>query len=256
MIAHLSEKLDAFPGEPNRTRCFAHILNLVAKCVMKQFDAPKKKKTTRNGGEGEGPDEEDVEIGLLSEVESEIDGDNGEEGLDGGDDDSEEVPDGREGMNAAEVRVLEESVKPVRHVLTKVSHHLIIDDNLVTLLKLRKAAYAIKNSSTLILPEWFAVLEHMEQEAVEQGNKPLSRWMMPRDVAIHWNSTYEMLSFAYTYRQAYNELTDNRGMKLRKYEVLDPEWEIVNQLAKVLKVSSPSVTIFFLFFSLLTSLDL
>ena len=99
------------------------------------------------------------------------------------------------------------------------------------------------------------VLEYMEQEAVEQGNKPLSRRMMPWDVAICWNSTYEMLSFAYTYRQAYNELTDNWVMKLRKYEVLDLEWEIVNQLAKVLKVSSPSVTIFFLF-SWLTSLDL
>ncbi len=36
--------LQAFPGAANRTRCFAHILNLVAKCIMKQFDAPKKKK--------------------------------------------------------------------------------------------------------------------------------------------------------------------------------------------------------------------
>lgn len=107
----------------------------------------------------------------------------------------------------------------------------------MTLLKLRKAAYAIKNSSTLILPEWFAVLERMAQDAVEQDKMPLARRMMPRDVAIRWNSTYEMLSFAYTYRQAYNELTDNREMKMRKYEVLDPEWEIVNQLAQVLKVS-------------------
>jgi hypothetical protein len=126
----------------------------------------------------------------------------------------------------------------------------------VTLLKLRKAAYAIKNSSTLILPEWFVILERMAKDAVEQNKTPLSCRMMPRDVAIRWNSTYKMLSFAYTYRQAYNELTDNQGMKLRKYEVLDKEWEIVNQLANVLKVSSLSVTIIFLFFSLSTSLDL
>jgi len=45
-------------------------------------------------------------------------------------------------------------------------------------------------------------------------------------------------------------------MKVRKYEVLDMEWEIVNQLAKVLKVSSLSVTILFCFFSLSLSLDL
>ena len=106
----------------------------------------------------------------------------------------------------------------------------------MTLLKLRKAVYAIKNSSTLILPEWFAVLERMAQEAVEQGNKLLSSRMMPRDIAIRWNTTYDMLTFAYTYRQAYNELTDNQGMKMRKYEVLDSEWEIVKQLANVLKV--------------------
>jgi hypothetical protein len=132
MIAHLAEKLNAFPGKPNRTRCFAHILNLVAKCVMKQFDTPKKKKKATNG--------EDVEMALdglddLS-VESNGDGNDGEEPeeeLDGKDDDGEEVPDGREGMSAAEIQVLDESVKPVRHVLTKVSHHPIIDDKLITL---------------------------------------------------------------------------------------------------------------------------
>jgi hypothetical protein len=60
MIVHLSEILDSFPGEANCTRCFAHILNLVAKCVMKQFDAPKKKKNADNGGEEEDPVEEDT----------------------------------------------------------------------------------------------------------------------------------------------------------------------------------------------------
>ena len=45
MINHLSEILTDFPGSPNRTRCFAHILNLVAKCIMKQFDTPKGKAT-------------------------------------------------------------------------------------------------------------------------------------------------------------------------------------------------------------------
>lgn len=60
--------------------------------------------------------------------------------------------------------------------------------------------------------------------------------MIPRDVEIRWNYTYEMLSFAYVYREPYNELTSNRDMKMRSYELEDNEWEIVNQLAKVLKV--------------------
>jgi hypothetical protein len=44
MIDHLVTLLEAFPGLANRTRCFTHILNLVTKCIMKQFDAPKKQK--------------------------------------------------------------------------------------------------------------------------------------------------------------------------------------------------------------------
>ncbi len=66
--------------------------------------------------------------------------------------------------------------------------------------------------------------------------------MMPRDVATRWNYTYEMLNFAYNYRDAYNELTGNRDMKMQKYEIEDSDWEIVKQLADVLKVSTQSST--------------
>jgi hypothetical protein len=62
--------------------------------------------------------------------------------------------------------------------------------------------------------------------------------MMPRDVATRWNYTYKMLSFAYTYRVAYNTLTDNRDMRLRKYTLEDSEWQLVDQLASMLKVRS------------------
>ena len=78
----------------------------------------------------------------------------------------------------------------------------------------------------------------MAAASKSKNRKPLSKRMMPRDVATRWNYTYEMLSFAYTYRDAYNELTSNRDMKMRKYEIEDQEWEIVKQLADVLKVSS------------------
>ena len=77
----------------------------------------------------------------------------------------------------------------------------------------------------------------MAQASKERGKKPLPSRMMPRDVTTRWNFTYEMLSFAYTYRAAYNEITANREMGMRKYELLDTEWEIVDQLASVLKVS-------------------
>jgi hypothetical protein len=103
-------------------------------------------------------------------------------------------------------------------------------------IQLRKASHAIKNSTTIILPEWWAILDRMATACTSKAQKPLSKRMMPRDVATRWNYTFEMLSFAYTYRDAYNELTGNRDMKMRKYEIEDVEWEIVKQLADVLKV--------------------
>jgi hypothetical protein len=78
----------------------------------------------------------------------------------------------------------------------------------------------------------------MATASISEAQKPLSKRMMPRDVTTRWNYTYEMLTFAYTYRNAFNELTSNRDMKMRKYELEDSEWEIVNQLAGVLKVRS------------------
>ena len=43
MIAKLVNLLDDFPGPANQTRCFTHILNLVVKSVIRQFDLPKSK---------------------------------------------------------------------------------------------------------------------------------------------------------------------------------------------------------------------
>jgi len=106
------------------------------------------------------------------------------------------------------------------------------------LIQLRKASHAIKNSTTIVLPEWWAILNRMVTASKLKNDKPLSKRMLPRDVAARWNYTYEMLHFAYTYQDAYNELTSNREMKMRKYEIEDQEWEIVKQLADVLKVCS------------------
>ncbi|TDL13591.1 hypothetical protein BD410DRAFT_698087, partial [Rickenella mellea] len=41
MVSVLADTITAFPGSANRTRCFAHILNLVAKSIIKLFDVPK-----------------------------------------------------------------------------------------------------------------------------------------------------------------------------------------------------------------------
>ena len=38
----LADLIDDFLGEPNHSRCFLHVINLVAKTIIKLFDAPKK----------------------------------------------------------------------------------------------------------------------------------------------------------------------------------------------------------------------
>jgi hypothetical protein len=61
--------------------------------------------------------------------------------------------------------------------------------------------------------------------------------MMPRDVATRWNSTYDMLQFALAYQEALDTITSDKEMKLCRYEMDEEEWEIVEQLGEVLKVS-------------------
>ena len=41
MIAELADLLDEFPGAANQICCFLHVINLVVKSIIKQFDLPK-----------------------------------------------------------------------------------------------------------------------------------------------------------------------------------------------------------------------
>ena len=38
MVKHLSTLVENFPGAANQTQCFNHILNLVAKSILHQFE--------------------------------------------------------------------------------------------------------------------------------------------------------------------------------------------------------------------------
>ena len=111
MIDHLATLLEAFPGSANRTHCFTHILNLVAKCIMKQFDSPKKQ-----NGDNDDVDEEDatdLQV-ALDELENELEDDGVNEDADKWEYDM------RMEMTEDEIEELEKNVQPVRRVLTKV----------------------------------------------------------------------------------------------------------------------------------------
>jgi hypothetical protein len=48
MIETLTNLISKFPGAANRVRCMAHIVNLVSKIILRQFDASKKTKRPMN----------------------------------------------------------------------------------------------------------------------------------------------------------------------------------------------------------------
>jgi hypothetical protein len=125
MIEHLAVLIDSFPGAANQTRCFAHILNLVAKSVLRQFEAPKGKDSKK------AVDDAAKELAVIfDEMDDDVDKSEDSEGGDDVDDDDDDVVDDdedglldeRDEMSENELSSLEDSVKPIRLVLTKVSN--------------------------------------------------------------------------------------------------------------------------------------
>jgi len=94
----------------------------------------------------------------------------------------------------------------------------------------------IKNLTTIVLPEWFSILEQHAETSRAAKKKPLSVRMIPHDVSTRWNSTFDMLEFALLYWELLDNLTGIRKMKLRPCELSEQEWMIAEQLASVLKV--------------------
>ena len=131
MIRSLAGILSDFPGAANRARCTAHIVNLVTKIILRQFDARKKavKKTPENVNDEplEGPElvdeDDDEELTSLAE-----DLDREEQEMASGDEDdgfdmSEIVAVDVEEIEAAlkeEILEVAKKVKPIQRVLFKV----------------------------------------------------------------------------------------------------------------------------------------
>jgi TATA-binding protein-associated factor Taf7 len=132
MIQELANLIDDFPGPANQTRCFLHILNLVVKSILQQFDLPKAKKKSDgdDGDEGDetAQDQETEELLRLAgeiDLEEEITAGAGSETDATGDDNVKGWVDEHEEMTREELNELEESLKPVRLLLTKVSRKLL-----------------------------------------------------------------------------------------------------------------------------------
>ena len=117
MIEELELLLDNFPGAANRARCFTHILNLVVKSIMRLFDVPKDKK--------DGLVDEEL-LNLAGEIEAEEDATIHENLADGdvadgsSNDNVEGWVDERIMMSRERLEELEDAIRPVRFLLTKV----------------------------------------------------------------------------------------------------------------------------------------
>ena len=114
MIDRLAELVVAFPGAANRMRCFTHILNLVVKVILHQFDVPKS--NAHNNASLK------ALLELAGDIETEeaamderADDDDDDEGVD------EWVDDPRIGMSQEDEDELDLTVQQVRLVLVKVS---------------------------------------------------------------------------------------------------------------------------------------
>lgn len=66
---------------------------------------------------------------------------------------------------------------------------------------------------------------------------------IPWDVATQWNSTFDMLNYTLKYWQVVNQVTQQRDLGLHKYEMLDEEWQVVDQLCSILEVGSVTMTL-------------
>jgi hypothetical protein len=120
MIEELAIQLNDFPGSVSRVRCFAHILNLVVKSIMRQFNVPDKKGDVTDNATRElhklAGDIEHKEVLSQSGVgQQDGDGDVGSR------DNVEGWVDERDEMDPDELTALDNAVQPVRFLLAKVS---------------------------------------------------------------------------------------------------------------------------------------
>ena len=116
LVEELADLLDGFPGEANRTRCFLHIINLVVKTVIRQFDIPTAK-----------TNENEALNGLNDELKQLSEGQDLEEMVTRTEDDTEMEDDEDEGwvdglaeLPADERGAVENAIVPVRLLLAKV----------------------------------------------------------------------------------------------------------------------------------------
>jgi hypothetical protein len=117
MIDDLRNRIITFPGDENRTQCFDHVVALIAKSSIRQFDVPK-------GQADAALDEAERELNELAEG-IDIEDEKMRAEWEGTEDDEDDNNDGWVNevsrLSVANHEELEANITPVRLVLVKVS---------------------------------------------------------------------------------------------------------------------------------------
>jgi hypothetical protein len=117
MIDALMAQIREFPGEVNRTRCFNHIVALVAVRVVCQFNVPK-------GDNTDGTNDAEKELRELAEgsdIEETVSQREWESAEDDDEDDEDLAEWQDDEMTALDREALDASLKPGRMLMIKVS---------------------------------------------------------------------------------------------------------------------------------------
>jgi len=221
MVCKLEEKVPSFNGATTRLCCFLHITNLVAKLLMWLFDPKKKDLGDIELAELETELEEE-DATMIAETSGEVDGQAVEN------DNAEGWVDEVEALSDVERRQLQASIRPIRLAVGKVSENTYLRQAVNCLEQLRKLAFKVVHSTTIVLPAWREICRDLELEPC----------LIPRDVSTRWNSCCDMVDVGVDYRDAVDGVTQRRDLGLRAFELSDHEWEVLGELHDVLKVSS------------------
>ncbi|PPQ85856.1 hypothetical protein CVT24_006134 [Panaeolus cyanescens] len=124
-----------------------------------------------------------------------------------------------EGTLETKLADVRKNAAPIRKALTKV----------------RVFAIKVNKKTTTATPAWKASVKKLA--ATPEGKDAgITERTIPRDVATRWNSSLDMIEFACRYRAAIDEVTSQRDLGLRDYELDNQEWDILAELGEYLKI--------------------
>ena len=116
LVTELADRVAHFAGDTSRTQCFLHIVNLVAKSLIHEFDTPKSK---TNGSVSSGDKELDELTRDIDIEDARTADEDPDKGIDNVDNDEGWV-DEFQLLEEEEREELTESIRPLKLVLVKV----------------------------------------------------------------------------------------------------------------------------------------